>query len=396
MRILIVATSSRGGAGIAALRSYEALKKSGLDADFISLDQNQTASFTKSHSLKKLLAIVQRKALTFFQRLLVQNSKELITSLSFNSINRMYRNIYKNYDVIHIHAFYNLTTTAEIARMSTESKKVIVTLHDERFFTGGCHYSGHCKGFQSNCKQCPLVRSVFRSLPQISLENTLKFLQFAEQIQFVSPSRWLAEKATTSAVLAGRSVHVISNPIPEIFTPSLDKENSARSGYLSIGFNAYSVDNPLKGFSVLRSALEKLSDNDKAKIRLKVASQSLNIASIQGVQIDLVAPISDRELSDFYQSIDLLIVPSLQDNSPSVIGEALASGIPVYGSDVGGIPENLEKFEQYVFASGDVEALSKKIIEALHFGLPSIDSEKARFEFSVGSYARRIIEIYSL
>lgn len=396
MRVLIIATSSRGGAGIAALRSYEALKESGLDADFISLDQSQTDSFTKSHSLKKFLAIGQRKAITLFQRLLVQNSKEPITSLSFDSINQADRSIFKGYDVIHIHAFYNLTTTAEIARMSTDSKKVIVTLHDERFFTGGCHYSGQCKGFQSNCKQCPLVRSAFRSLPQLSLESTLKSLQSAEKIQFVSPSRWLAEKATTSAALTGRRVHVISNPIPEIFTPSLDRKNSGESGNLSIGFNAYSVDNPLKGFSVLRSALEKLSDNDKARIHLKVASQSLNIASIQGVRIDLVAPNSDRELSDFYQSIDLLIVPSLQDNSPSVIGEALASGIPVYGSDVGGIPESLEKFEQFVFTPGDVEALSQRIIEALHFGLPSIDSEEARFEFSAGSYARQITEIYSL
>jgi glycosyltransferase involved in cell wall biosynthesis len=200
----------------------------------------------------------------------------------------------------------------------------------------------------------------------------------------------------TSAALKDRSIHVISNPIPEIFASSLDKKNSTRIGILSIGFNAYSVDNPLKGFSVLRSALEKLSDNDKAKIHLKVASQSLSIASIQGVRIDLVAPNSDRELSDFYQSIDLLIVPSLQDNSPSVIGEALASGIPVYGSNVGGIPESLEKFEQYVFASGDVDALSKRISDALQFGLPSIDYEKARFEFSAGSYARRITEIYSL
>jgi hypothetical protein len=63
---------------------------------------------------------------------------------------------------------------------------------------------------------------------------------------------------------------------------------------------------------------------------------------------------------------------------------------------VGGIPENLEKFEQYVFASGDVDALSKRILDALQFGLPSIDHEKARFEFSAGSYARRIAEIYSL
>jgi glycosyltransferase involved in cell wall biosynthesis len=396
MRILIVATSSRGGAGIAALRSYEALRESGLDASFISLDQNQATTFTTSNSLKKFFAITQRKALTFFQRLVVQNSKEPITSLSFDSISWINGGVFKDYDVIHLHAFYNLTTTAEIAKLSAGSKKVIVTLHDERFFTGGCHYSGHCEAFQSNCKQCPLVRSVFRSLPQHSLESTLKSLQIAKQIQFVSPSRWLAEKAMTSAALKDRSIHVISNPIPEIFAPSLDKKNATRIGNLSIGFNAYSVDNPLKGFSILRSALEKLSDNDKAKIHLKVASQSSNIASINGVHIDLVAPNSDRELSDFYQSIDLLIVPSLQDNSPSVIGEALASGIPVYGSNVGGIPENLEKFEQYVFPSGDVDALSKRILDALQFGLPSIDHEKARFEFSAGSYARRIAEIYSL
>ena len=43
-------------------------------------------------------------------------------------------------------------------------------------------------------------------------------------------------------------------------------------------------------------------------------------------------------MASLLSTIDLVIVPSSQDNSPSVIGEALAVGVPVMGSDVGGIP----------------------------------------------------------
>jgi glycosyltransferase involved in cell wall biosynthesis len=396
MRILIVATSSQGGAGIAALRSFEALKESGLDVTFMSLDLNRGACITEPNLLKKALAVFQRKSITVFQRFVVQNSKALITSISFDSISRIYKNIFTSYDVIHIHAFYNVTTIDEIAKLSTDSKKVILTLHDERLFTGGCHYSGECTGYQNSCKNCPLVRGVFKALPQYSLKTTLKSLQSANQIEFVTPSSWLAEKAHLSAALKARSIHVISNPIPEIFSPTLGKRTSASIGNLSIGFNAYSVDNPLKGFSTLRGALEMLSENDKSKIHLKVASQSVSVTGIEGVRMDSVAPNSDRELREFYESIDLLVVPSLQDNSPSVVGEALASGTPVFGSNVGGIPEILERFEQYVFASGDVEDLSRRISDALQFGLPSIDHDRARFEFSASNYARRITEVYSL
>lgn len=396
MRILIVATSSQGGAGIAALRSFEALKESGLDVSFMSLDLNKGASFTAPNLLKKTSAVFQRKSITIFQRFLVQNSKALVTSFSFDSISRIYKNIFTSYDVIHIHAFYNLMTIDEIAKLSTHSKKVIVTLHDERLFTGGCHYSGHCISYQSSCKNCPLVRRVFKALPQYSLKTTLKSLQSANQIEFVTPSNWLAEKASISAALNAKSIHVISNPIPEIFSPTSGKRTSVGIDNLSIGFNAYSVDNPLKGFSILKGALEKLSENDKSKIHLKVASQSVSVTGIEGVRMDSVAPNSDGELREFYESIDLLVVPSLQDNSPNVVGEALASGIPVFGSNVGGIPEILERFEQHVFASGDVEDLSRRISDALQFGLPSIDHDKVRFDFSASSYARRITEVYSL
>jgi glycosyltransferase involved in cell wall biosynthesis len=49
---------------------------------------------------------------------------------------------------------------------------------------------------------------------------------------------------------------------------------------------------------------------------------------------------------DFWQSIDVLLVPSRADNSPNVIHEAKLWGVPVISSSVGGIPEILnDKFD---------------------------------------------------
>lgn len=52
-----------------------------------------------------------------------------------------------------------------------------------------------------------------------------------------------------------------------------------------------------------------------------------------------------KELGPYYQSADLLIVPSLTEALPTVALEALLAGTPVIGSDVGGIP--------YIVRSGE-------------------------------------------
>jgi glycosyltransferase involved in cell wall biosynthesis len=51
-----------------------------------------------------------------------------------------------------------------------------------------------------------------------------------------------------------------------------------------------------------------------------------------------IAP-QDPRLTDLFATADLFVLPSLVDCSPSAIAEALASGLPVVASDVGGIPE---------------------------------------------------------
>lgn len=57
---------------------------------------------------------------------------------------------------------------------------------------------------------------------------------------------------------------------------------------------------------------------------------------------------------------DLLVVPSLADSFPNVVLEALYLGIPVLGTNVGGIPDIL-KYEQLLFKPDDVDGLYLKI-----------------------------------
>jgi glycosyltransferase involved in cell wall biosynthesis len=50
-----------------------------------------------------------------------------------------------------------------------------------------------------------------------------------------------------------------------------------------------------------------------------------------------------KNYKDFWNLVDVLFVPSRADNSPNVIHEAKLWGVPVLTSDVGGIPEILDK-----------------------------------------------------
>ena len=58
---------------------------------------------------------------------------------------------------------------------------------------------------------------------------------------------------------------------------------------------------------------------------------------------------SEAEIAELYNAVDLFVTPSLQDNLPNTIVEAMACGVPCVGFNVGGIPEMIShKQDGYV------------------------------------------------
>ena len=85
-----------------------------------------------------------------------------------------------------------------------------------------------------------------------------------------------------------------------------------------------------------------------------------NLKKSQVVGLDYVAyeTSSDSDLADLLSAADVLVVPSVIDNSPNVIGEAIMCGLSVIGARTGGITEVMNEMDFPTFEVNDVPGLA--------------------------------------
>ncbi len=85
--------------------------------------------------------------------------------------------------------------------------------------------------------------------------------------------------------------------------------------------------------------------------------------SVIDQRFKLFGPFSKTEEAELLSTSDCLIVPSLcYENSPTVIYEAFSCGVPVVASNIGGIPELIEKGQNgYLFEPGNGQDLIKQL-----------------------------------
>lgn len=89
----------------------------------------------------------------------------------------------------------------------------------------------------------------------------------------------------------------------------------------------------------------------------------LKKAAQKNSNIQLCGIYDEKDVGKIFSEVDALIVPSIwHENCPFVIYEALACGVPVIASDVGGITEIINHGRNgFTFPRGDSEGLTKVI-----------------------------------
>ena len=111
--------------------------------------------------------------------------------------------------------------------------------------------------------------------------------------------------------------------------------------------------------------------------------------------------VSDTKMiTDIYNSSDVFVLPSLEDNLPNTIMEAMACGVPCVGFNVGGIPEMIDHMKNgYVAAYKDSHDLSAGISWVLRTAdsasLSHSAVSKVATHYSQQSVAVRYIEVYN-
>lgn len=106
---------------------------------------------------------------------------------------------------------------------------------------------------------------------------------------------------------------------------------------------------------------------------------------------------SSAEVAAMMKKADLFLLFSNYDNMPCVMVEAMASGLPVIGSDIHGIGEHVKEGRGILVPAGGEEALGAAILQAMN-NIASFDKVKlhtyAKDNFSYEAVAERFDSIY--
>ena len=353
MRILIVNTAERtGGAAIAANRLLHALNHNGVEATMLVRDRKtdspSVASIEPSWRLRANF-LWERGIIWLANGLSKRNLFQVDIANAGTDITRM--EVFRQADIIHLHwVNQGFLSLGDLERIMASGKPVVMTMHDQWYFTGICHYSGDCDKYQSQCCHCPMLT---RGGIGIDLARRVfdrkRAIYNGKALAFVGCSRWIADLARKSPLTQGHLVTNVPNAIDtDVFTPMDQAAARERHGLPAhkrlLLFGAQRITDERKGFRYLKEACEHLMQ-DRPDLASEMGVVVLG-GDAQAVKSALPLPVytvgylnNEAEIAQLYNAVDLFVTPSLQDNLPNTIVEAMACGTPCVGFHVGGIPE---------------------------------------------------------
>jgi glycosyltransferase involved in cell wall biosynthesis len=314
---------------------------------------------------------------------------------------------FQSLDVINLQWIAGFVDYREFFQAVPPRVPVVWTLRDMNIFTGGCHYDAGCERFTERCGACPqlgstreddLSRGVWRRKRDAfeSLDE--------RRLHIVTPSRWMAGEVRRSSLLGDRfAVSVIPNGVnTDEFAP---RDRAAARSILGIPqealvvlFVAYSVAPRRKGFALLIEALRRLED--VPNLFLLSVGSGTPPRDLPLPQLHLGNVAQNRFLSTAYSAADLYVIPSLQDNLPSTVLEAMACGTPVVGFDTGGVAEMVQPGRTGALSPvEDVSALAGNMERLLadpegRAQMAEHSRQRVLEEFSMELYVRRYEELY--
>jgi glycosyltransferase involved in cell wall biosynthesis len=169
----------------------------------------------------------------------------------------------------------------------------------------------------------------------------------------------------------GMDGQVVPNVIdPMRFYPAVRHDDDVAFRHLVVARNLepiYGVDTALHAFALIHESM--------LKVRLSVAgtgpeAQRLaNLAASLGVaaNVRFTGRLDRDQMAELYREADLVLNPSRVDNMPNSILEAMASGVPVVSTDVGGVPYLVEHERTALLVPpDDAEAMAKAALRILH------------------------------
>ncbi|HEX6458389.1 MAG TPA: glycosyltransferase family 4 protein [Thermoleophilaceae bacterium] len=154
----------------------------------------------------------------------------------------------------------------------------------------------------------------------------------------VATSEWSRRRLLELHGLPGERVHVAEPGAPRA---ELATGTPAGGALLCVA-----AATPVKGHDVLLDALATMTELSWQCVCVGSLDRDPRFAEALrrhslGDRVSFPGPMTGAELDRSYAAADLLVLPSRAETYAMVVTEALARGVPVVASDVGGVPEAL-------------------------------------------------------
>jgi glycosyltransferase involved in cell wall biosynthesis len=411
MKALLLSTYDiNGGAGRATYRLHQGLRTIGVDSQMM-VQEKTSDEATILGSTVSLMQGVARSKITLdtlpLKLLYPQWDRSNPFSLQWlpdrllPKINRIQP------DIINLHwigsSFVQIPTLAKL------KQPIVWTLHDMWAFTGGCHYSGDCDRYTQSCGQCPSLGS-HQKLDASRWIWRKKHQNWQHlNVTLVSPSRWLADCARSSALFKNTPIEHIPNGINTEHYQPIDSAFARKLLHLPadkklILFGAIrATSEKRKGFHLLQAALQDLRRSglgDDWEVVILGASPPL-VPIEMGFQVHYLGTLKDDlSLALVYSAADVFVLPSTQDNLPNVVVEAMSCGTPSVAFKIGGVPDMIDHQQNgYLANPSDTHDLAQGIAWVLAFPerlqeLSQRAREKVEQEFTLNLQARRYEELF--
>ncbi len=407
MKILHINTFDiSGGAARAAYRLHKALLKAGVESLML-VEEKFSDDFTVIGPTTRIEKGLAKVVFTLDQLPVTKYKKRSPTLFSPAWIS--FSNVIKKIeilqpDVVHLHWICaGMMRIEDIAKIK---QPIVWSLHDMWAFTGGCHYDEGCEGYKKGCGYCKVLRSHNkRDLSVKVFERKKRVYTQKKDMTIVGLSKWLNNCAVESVLLKDKEHIQLPNPIDtDVFRP-FDKLkgrelwNLPRDKKLVLFGAMNATSDKRKGFYELAKALEKLKKDMDIELVVFGSSEPQK-AFDYGFKTHYLGRIHDDvSLVTLYSAVDVMVVPSLQENLSNAIMESLACGTPVVGFNIGGNGDMIEhRINGYLakpFDTGDLAAGIEWILTHPEYEkLCENARDKVVKEFDSKVVAQKYIELY--
>lgn len=344
--LLLNTYDAGGGASRATIRLGLGLRAIGTDAQVLVQHNSIRASnvIGPSNSLEKIKSLFRRR----LDKIMLSEKCDRYFSTAWVPGGWRGGN-YPSIDIVHLH--WILDGFLSIESLKRINKPIVWTFHDMWAMTGGCHVDSGCGKYRAKCGTCPALFS--HREKDLSRRIFSRKIRAWQKLNFtiICPSRWLASCASQSSLFSKQRIEIIPNGIDTKVYKPINK-NEARY-LLNIPKNkkiiAFSAINATvdknKGFHLLEKTLLHLKEkmgSDNIELVVLGASTPENPPDFGFPTKYLGRFKDDISLVALYSAADIILVPSLQENLPYAIMEALSCGTPCVAFDVGGNSDLIE------------------------------------------------------